>query len=69
MPNQDQPEIRSRDLAERVDPVCELPDGTFKRLSELTDDEAKAGYGIRTDLNQPADFDQDQDLDETGYPF
>jgi hypothetical protein len=45
-------EARSRDLGERVDPVVELPDGSFKRLSELSDDEANAGFGVRLDLTE-----------------
>jgi hypothetical protein len=72
MPNQDQPELpfesRSRDLAGKVDPVVELPDGSFKRLSEVTDAEAREGYGVRLDLNEPEDFDEDldEDVDEDG---
>jgi hypothetical protein len=46
-------ESRSRDLAERgMDPMVELPDGSFKRLSELTDDEANAEFRVRLDLDE-----------------
>jgi hypothetical protein len=62
-------ERRSRDLAEHVDPVVELPDGSTKRLSEVTAAEAREGFQVRLDLTEPEDFGEDLEVDEDGQPY